>query len=80
MIFERGRRGVGAKRRLRGYRRERASSGRGPGAQGPGGAGARGRRGPGAQGPGGAAPGKFLTELYAKPIGLRISIQKVQSS
>ena len=34
----------------------------------------------GAQGPGGAAPGKFLTELYAKPIGLRISIQKVQSS
>ena len=26
------------------------------------------------------APGKFLTELYAKPIGLRISIQKVQSS
>ena len=32
------------------------------------------------QGPGGVAPGKFLTELYAKPIGLRISIQKVQSS
>ena len=56
-IFERGRRGVGAKRRLRGYDRERSE-----------------------QGPGGVAPRKFLTELYAKPIGLRISIQKVQSS
>ena len=32
------------------------------------------------RGPGAGAPGNFLTELYAKPIGLRISIQKVQSS
>ena len=45
MIFERGRQGVGAKRRLRGYHREQR------------------------QGSGGAAPGKFVTELYAKPIG-----------
>ena len=44
-IFERGRRGVGAKRRLRGHRDRRE------------------------QGPGGAAPRKFLTKLYAKPIG-----------
>ena len=28
----------------------------------------------------GRSPRNFLTELYAKPIGLRISIQKVQSS